>query len=347
MQRKLFILLSIILLTATGLIIGCEDPSNSFGEYSNPGCGTDGSTWDGSNWWDEGNWGEGDSGEGDSGEDSSDEGSWDQGDWGEGGWDQGDWGEGGWDQGSWDEGSSDEGSSDEGDSDEGGSDEGSSDEGSSDEGSWDQGGWDQGDWNQGDWGESDSGGSSGEITGGTCTSTGSVNVSETIVVSSGVYDGECQTFNPSSEMGDGSQSESQDPVFRVENGATLKNVIIGNNGADGIHLYNGATLENITWQDVGEDAVTVKSEGTYTVRNIEGYDADDKFFQINAASTLSVSNCIIHNAGKALRQNGGTTFQIDVTFDNCEIQNMKEGVFRSDSSSSTARITNSRLSDYG
>lgn len=146
-------------------------------------------------------------------------------------------------------------------------------------------------------------------------------------------------------MGTGNQDEDQDPVFRVDNGATLKNVIIGDVGADGIHLYNSATLEYITFQNVGEDAVTVKSEGSYTLRNIEGYDAEDKFFQINAACTFDVGNCVIHRAGKALRQNGGTTFKIDVTFDNCEIENMNEGISRTDSSTSTALITNSRLSN--
>lgn len=199
-----------------------------------------------------------------------------------------------------------------------------------------------GDW---DWDpEEDTGGQ--EITGGTCVSTESVTIYETIRVTSGVFDGGCKTYNPVG-MGTGNQDEDQDPVFRVENGATLKNVIIGDVGADGIHLYNSATLENITFQNVGEDAVTVKSEGSYTLRNIEGYDAEDKFFQINAACTFNVSNCVIHRAGKALRQNGGTTFKIDVTFDNCEIENMNEGIFRTDSSTSTALITNSRLSNVG
>lgn len=188
--------------------------------------------------------------------------------------------------------------------------------------------------------------SSGGITGGTCTSTGNVTVTSTIRVTSGTYDGQCRTYVPVG-MGSGDQSEDQDPVFRVENGATLKNIIIGKPGVDGIHLYNGATLDNITFQDVGEDAVTVKSSGTYTIRNIEGYLSEDKFFQINATSTINVTNCIIHDAGKALRQNGGTTFTIAVTFDQCEIQDMNEGIFRTDSSSSTARIINSRLRNAG
>lgn len=188
----------------------------------------------------------------------------------------------------------------------------------------------------------------GSITGSSCSTNGQeVIVNETIRVTSGVYDGGCRRFTAGSALGDGSQSEGQKPVFRVENGATLRNVVIGNNGADGIHVYNGGNIDNVHWMNVGEDALTIKSSGTVNVSNIEGYDADDKFFQVNAASTLNVSNCIIHRAGKALRQNGGSTYRINVSFDRCDINSMKEGIFRTDSSVSTARITNSRFRSAG
>lgn len=54
-------------------------------------------------------------------------------------------------------------------------------------------------------------------------------VNSTIVVPKGTtYDGQGKTFvaNPST-LGDGSQAENQKPVFRLEAGATLKNVNIG------------------------------------------------------------------------------------------------------------------------
>lgn len=188
----------------------------------------------------------------------------------------------------------------------------------------------------------------GAITGSSCaTNLPETIVRATILVTSGTFDGGCRRFTAGPELGDGGQSEDQDPVFRVENGATLRNVVIGRNGADGIHVYNGGTIDNVHWLDVGEDALTIKSSGTVNLRNIEGYDADDKFFQINAASTLNVTNCIIHRAGKVLRQNGGTTFAINVSLDRCDINSMGEGIFRTDSSSSTARITNSRTHDAG
>lgn len=190
-------------------------------------------------------------------------------------------------------------------------------------------------------------GGGGGITGSSCTSTGSTSVSSTIYVTSGTYDGNCRTFNPTSDLGDGSQDESQDPAFRVENGATLRNVIIGNNGVDGIHVYNGGTLDNIHWTNVGEDAMTIKSSGTVNVRNVEGYNGEDKFIQVNAASTLYVDNCIVDNMGKFLRQNGGTTFRLDVQVSNCQISNMNEGIFRSDSPNSHAFISNSRVRNAG
>lgn len=194
---------------------------------------------------------------------------------------------------------------------------------------------------------SSSTGNSGSITGATCSPGTTVNVSSTIIVSSGTYDGGCKVFNATSALGSGSQSEGQKPVFRVENGATLKNVVLGNNAADGIHFYNGGTIDNIRWTNVGEDAMTIKSSGTVNVKNISGYAGSDKFIQVNAASTLNISNCIVDGMGKFLRQNGGTTFKTAVSVDRCQISNMGEGIFRTDSSTSTAKITNSRLKNAG
>lgn len=194
---------------------------------------------------------------------------------------------------------------------------------------------------------SSSSSNNGAITGATCSANGSATVSSTIKVTSGTYDGGCKVFNATSALGDGSQNEGQSPVFRVENGATLKNVIFGSNAADGIHFYNGGNIDNVRWTNVGEDAMTIKSSGTVNVKNISAFAGSDKFIQVNAASTLNVSNCVVDSMGKFLRQNGGTTFKVAVSVDKCQISNMGEGIFRTDSSTSTAKITNSRLRSAG
>jgi pectate lyase C len=163
---------------------------------------------------------------------------------------------------------------------------------------------------------------------------------------SGTYDGGCKTFNPSSSMGSGDQDESQDAAFDVR-GGTLKNAILGNNGVDGVHFYGGGNLQNFKWSNIGEDAFTAKSSGTLNLSGISAYNGEDKFGQINAVSTTNISNCIVNGAAKFIRQNGGTTFKIQVYADRCKISNMKEGIFRSDSSSSIAKLTNSVLSNAG
>jgi pectate lyase C len=116
---------------------------------------------------------------------------------------------------------------------------------------------------------------------------------------------------------------------------------------DGVHFYNGGNVENFRWSNVGEDAFTIKSSGTVNVTGVTGVAGEDKFAQVNAASTLNVSNCIVDDMGKFLRQNGGTSFQVIVNVDRCQISNMDEGIFRTDSSSSRARLTNSRLRNSG
>jgi pectate lyase C len=174
-------------------------------------------------------------------------------------------------------------------------------------------------------------------------------VSQTIVVEAGqVYDGECQIFraNPGT-LGNGSQDEGQSPVFRVNNGGTLKNVVLGASAADGVHLYGDVQLENIHWLDIGEDAMTVKEAGTVYLDCGSAADGDDKVFQVNAAAEIHISNFTARNAGKFMRQNGGTGFHVDVTIDHCDISQMDEVVFRTDSSTSFVSLTNTRYSDLG
>lgn len=169
-------------------------------------------------------------------------------------------------------------------------------------------------------------------------------VSTTIVVPAGqTYNGNGQTFvaNPNT-LGDGSQAENQKPIFRLEKNATLKNVIIGAPGADGVHCYGNATISNVTWLDVGEDALTLKASGTVNITGGGAYKAYDKVFQINAAGTINIKNFRADDIGKLARQNGGTSFAVNFTLDSSDISNVKDSIFRTDSGSSAAKITNTR-----
>lgn len=195
-----------------------------------------------------------------------------------------------------------------------------------------------------------------EITGSTCVSTGVVNITETVLVTSGVYDGQCKTFVPPYWMNTGSHSETdaaKSVVFRVENGATLKNVIIGSNkfSVDGINVINGGTLDNITIMDLDDVGIRARNAtGTTTIPtlnvsrlSVDGGGVESRVFQINNITNLNVSNCIAKNSARFLRQNGGQTFVMRAKVDRCEISDVTEAVLQADSTASTAELTNSRL----
>lgn len=171
---------------------------------------------------------------------------------------------------------------------------------------------------------------------------------ETVIVGAGeTFDGKGKRYTAGSALGDGSQDENQQPLFRLEPGATLLNVVLGGPAADGIHCYGDATLRNIVWEDIGEDALTIKGEGTVKLDGGSATNGDDKVFQINAASRFEVSNFKASKAGKFIRQNGDTTFKVEVVIDSCDISDMDEAIFRTDSDSSTVNMTNTRYSNIG
>ena len=85
-------------------------------------------------------------------------------------------------------------------------------------------------------------------------------------------------------------SESQQPIFTLNN-ATIKNVhLAAGQAADGIHCVSGnCRLENVVWDGVCEDAATNKSEGgTMTVSGGSANAAQDKTFQHNSKNSTTV-----------------------------------------------------------
>jgi hypothetical protein len=147
------------------------------------------------------------------------------------------------------------------------------------------------------------------------TPTGQSAVDGTIPVS-GVFDGGMRRYCC---IGDGSQEESQDPMFRLAAGATLQNVIIGAPAGDGVHCEGACTLRNVWWEDVGEDAATFRGSGSpaFLVDGGGARSASDKVFQHNGAGTLTIQNFQATNFGTFYRSCG-----------NCSTQNRRNVVIR-------------------
>lgn len=145
-------------------------------------------------------------------------------------------------------------------------------------------------------------------TGSWPTPTGQTAVNGTIEVPASGLDGGMRRYCC---IGDGSQEESQDPMFRLAPGATLQNVIIGAPAGDGVHCTGPCTLRNVWWEDVGEDAATFRGTGspTFLVDGGGARSASDKVFQHNGAGTLTVQNFQATNFGTFYRSCGNCSTQ--------------------------------------
>jgi len=143
------------------------------------------------------------------------------------------------------------------------------------------------------------------------TATATQSVSSTIRVS-GTYDGMMARFVGAGALGTSGQAENQDPIFQLSEGAILKNVIIGNPAADGVHCSGNCTLQNVWWEDVGEDAATLAGSNASQVMTIDGggaRHAADKVFQHNGPGTMVIQNFYVEDFGKLYRSCGNCSNQ--------------------------------------
>lgn len=156
------------------------------------------------------------------------------------------------------------------------------------------------------------------------TKTGDAPVNNGTIPVSGTFDGGMQRYCC---IGDGGQGESQDPVFELADGATIKNVILGAPAGDGIHCLGTCTIQNVWWEDVGEDAATFMGTGGGTSYVIGGgaRSASDKVFQHNGNGTVNISGFYVENAGKLYRACGNCTnsFQRHVVISNITVKSTK------------------------
>jgi len=102
---------------------------------------------------------------------------------------------------------------------------------------------------------------------------------------------------------------SKDAVFRLESGATLKNVILGADSIEHVHcIGDGCTVQNVWWDDVCEDALSLLGSKN---KNAKFYligggarDGSDKIVQHNSAGTVYIKGFTVSNSGKLYRACG-------------------------------------------
>lgn len=136
--------------------------------------------------------------------------------------------------------------------------------------------------------------------------TETVQLAETRVVAAGeVFDGLNKRYN----LSGGGQGEGQPPLFDVQEGGVVRNVIIGSLAADGIHCKGNCTIERVWWEDIGEDAATAMGPAG-TIMNVScgaAFNGSDKTFQFNGRGELHISKFYVQSSGKLARTCGDCT----------------------------------------
>ncbi|KAG9123805.1 hypothetical protein FRC07_013913 [Ceratobasidium sp. 392] len=110
----------------------------------------------------------------------------------------------------------------------------------------------------------------------------------------------------------GGQTEGgdKDAVFILQSGATIQNVVIGANQAEGIHCLGPCNIYNVWFEDVCEDAITIKqTSGTSNIKGGGAKNADDKVIQHNGAGTVNIDSYCVQSFGKLYRSCGNCSTQ--------------------------------------
>ncbi|KAK0235669.1 pectate lyase C [Armillaria nabsnona] len=107
-----------------------------------------------------------------------------------------------------------------------------------------------------------------------------------------------------------SEGGDADAVFLLEEGATLSRVVIGANQAEGVHCLGSCTLSHVWFEDVCEDAITIKqTSGTSRINYGGAKSADDKVIQHNGGGTVIINSFYVEDFGKLYRSCGNCDTQ--------------------------------------
>ncbi|KAG9126006.1 hypothetical protein FRC07_005250 [Ceratobasidium sp. 392] len=118
----------------------------------------------------------------------------------------------------------------------------------------------------------------------------------------------------------------KDAVFILESGATIRNVVIGADQAEGIHCLGSCTIENVWFEKVCEDAITIKQKsGISKISGGGAKGASDKVVQHNGGGNVVIDSYCVQDFGKLYRSCGNcsTQYKRTVTISNVTATNGK------------------------
>ncbi|KAB5592163.1 hypothetical protein CTheo_4371 [Ceratobasidium theobromae] len=127
----------------------------------------------------------------------------------------------------------------------------------------------------------------------------------------GTFDGGNVRFDRGSGACTGqAEGGDADAVFLIQSGGTLQNVVIGANQAEGVHCLGPCNLYNVWFEDVCEDAITIKqTSGQSNIIGGGAKSASDKVVQHNGGGTVKIDSYCVQTFGKLYRSCGNCSTQ--------------------------------------
>ncbi|QRW24158.1 pectate lyase [Rhizoctonia solani] len=140
------------------------------------------------------------------------------------------------------------------------------------------------------------------------------------------FDGKNLRYGRGVKCGGQKEGGTKDAVFILESGATLANAVIGADQNEGVHCQGPCTIRNVWFEDVCEDAITIRqSSGTSTITGGGAKSASDKVVQHNGGGLVKIDSYCVQDFGKLYRSCGncGTQVKRQVQISNIIARNGK------------------------
>ncbi|CAE6477546.1 unnamed protein product [Rhizoctonia solani] len=102
----------------------------------------------------------------------------------------------------------------------------------------------------------------------------------------------------------------KDAVFILESGATIQNVVIGADQAEGIHCKGPCNIYNVWFEDVCEGAITInQTSGTSNIIGGGAKNAADEVVQHNGGGGVNINSYCVQDFGTFYRSCGNCSTQ--------------------------------------
>ncbi|CAE6365772.1 unnamed protein product, partial [Rhizoctonia solani] len=140
------------------------------------------------------------------------------------------------------------------------------------------------------------------------------------------FDGKNLRYGRGVKCGGQKEGGTKDAVFILESGATLSNAVIGADQNEGVHCQGPCTIRNVWFEDVCEDAITIRqSSGTTNITGGGAKSASDKVVQHNGGGLVKIDSYCVQDFGKLYRSCGncGTQVKREVQISNVIARNGK------------------------